>query len=130
MDKTRKDGPLSPGERHRVRDSKTPLARARALRKVSTDAERLLWRHLRARRLAGFKFRRQEVIGPYIVDLVCLETRLIIEADGSQHAGQQPYDRQRSVFLATWGYRVLRFWNSEILVDIESVLERIRMELV
>jgi very-short-patch-repair endonuclease len=130
MTKARKEGPLSPRERDRVRDSKTSLARARALRKASTDAERLLWRHLRARRLTGFKFRRQEVIGPYTVDLVCLEARLIIEADGGQHAGQLSYDRQRSVFLAARGYRVLRFWNNEILGDIEGVLERIRLELI
>ena len=120
---------LSPRERARVRDPKTLLARARAMRHEASDAERMLWRHLRARRLAGFKFRRQEVIGPYIVDLVCFHARLIIEADGGQHAEQQVYDQQRSAALAAKGYRVLRFWNNEILNDIDGVLERIRIEL-
>jgi very-short-patch-repair endonuclease len=70
----------------RGRESNKLLAHARALRRESTDAERMLWRHLRARQLAGFKFRRQEVIGPYIVDFVCFDARLIIEIDGGQHA--------------------------------------------
>lgn len=113
-----------------MRDPKILLARAQAMRHQGSDAERLLWRHLRARQLSGFKFRRQEVIGPYIVDLVCFEARLIIEADGGQHAEQLIYDRQRSAALVAHGYRVLRFWNSDILGDIDSVLQRIRMELV
>ena len=130
MGKNWNNRPLSPRERARVRDPKTLLARARAMRHEASDAERMLWRHLRARRLAGFKFRRQEVIGPYIVDLVCFHARLIIEADGGQHAEQQVYDQQRSAALAARGYRVLRFWNNEVLNDIDGVLERIRMGLV
>ncbi|MCW8964753.1 MAG: DUF559 domain-containing protein, partial [Gammaproteobacteria bacterium] len=77
---------LSPRERGRERESKKLIARARALRRQSSDAENVLWRYLRARRLMGYKFRRQVVIEPYIVDFVCLETRLIIEADGGQHS--------------------------------------------
>ena len=99
------------------------------MRQGASEAERLLWRHLRARQLAGYKFRRQEVIGPYIVDLVCLDAKLIIEADGGQHAEQQVYDQQRSAALAAKGYLVLRFWNNEILNDVDGVLGRIRMAL-
>jgi very-short-patch-repair endonuclease len=100
-------------------------ALARKLRRDSTDAERLLWMHLRARRMAGRKFRRQVVIGPYIVDFVCFDAGLIIEADGGQHLEQQPEDDARTAFLESSGYKVLRFWNNEILCDTESVLEQI-----
>ncbi len=99
--------------------------RARALRRASSEAERRLWRHLRAHRFDGYKFRRQVVIAPYIVDFACLEAMLIIEADGGQHSGQQAYDEKRTATLERMGYRVLRFWNHEILGDTEAVLERI-----
>jgi very-short-patch-repair endonuclease len=98
---------------------------ARKLRQQATDAERMLWKHLRARRMAGHKFRRQVVIEPYIVDFVCLEARLIVEADGGQHLEQVKDDLKRSVFLESLGYKVIRFWNHEILGDIHTVLERI-----
>jgi very-short-patch-repair endonuclease len=98
---------------------------ARRLRQQATDAERMLWKHLRARRMAGHKFRRQVVIEPYIVDFVCLEARLIVEADGGQHLEQVQDDLKRSVFLESLGYKVIRFWNHEILGDTYSVLERI-----
>ena len=103
---------------------------ARAMRQQATDAERRLWKYLRANRLAGYKFRRQVVIEPYIVDFVCLEARLIVEADGGQHLEQAADDFKRSVFLESRGYKVLRFWNHEILCDIQIVLEQIHSSLI
>ena len=102
---------------------------ARSLRRNATDAELLLWRHLRARRLAGWKFRRQVVISPYIADFICLEARLIVEADGGQHMENAAPDAKRTVFLESRGYRVIRFWNHEILGNIEGVLEQIQVYL-
>ena len=99
--------------------------RARNLRRQSTDAERLLWRHLRDRELAGLKFRRQRPLGNFIVDFVCLEQRLIVEVDGGQHATQRQKDAHREAFLKRQGYRVLRFWNNEVLSNTEGVLEEI-----
>ena len=98
---------------------------ARKLRRSSTDAEHMLWKHLRAHRMAGYKFRRQVVIEPYIVDFICLEVRLIVEADGGQHMEQLEGDLKRSAFLESLGYKVIRFWNHEILTDTHIVLERI-----
>jgi len=94
-----------------------------------TDAERLLWQHLRGRALEGYKFRRQVVVEPYIVDFLCMDVRLIVEADGGQHDQQRRYDAERSAQLEAMGYRVLRFWNHEILSEIEGVLEQIRLAL-
>lgn len=102
---------------------------ARNLRKNSTDAENLLWYHLRSRRLLGFKFRRQAVMGPYIVDFVCHDARMIIEIDGSQHMENDRADRERTAWLESCGFRVLRFWNHEVLKQKENVLERIVEEL-
>lgn len=96
--------------------------RARSLRKNSTDAERALWRQLRARRLSNAKFRRLQPIGPYIADFICFEAKLIVEVDGGQHADEPPA-RQR--FMENAGYRVLRFWNDEVLLNIEGVMRRI-----
>jgi very-short-patch-repair endonuclease len=96
---------------------------ARNLRERSTDAERLLWSRLRNRQLSGCKFRRQQPIGPYVVDLVCLEHRLVIELNGGQHAEQQSQDEIRTAFLQKEGYRVLRFWNNQILGELDSVLD-------
>ena len=103
---------------------------ARKLRHQSTDAERMLWKYLRAHRMAGYKFKRQVVIEPYIVDFMCLEARLIVEADGGQHLEQVKDDLKRSRFLESLGYKVVRFWNHEILCDIHSVLERIHSCLI
>ncbi|MBI5522944.1 MAG: endonuclease domain-containing protein [Desulfarculus sp.] len=96
--------------------------RARGLRRRQTDAERLLWRKLRARSLADYKFRRQHPLGPFIVDFVCTEKKLVIEADGGQHAANARRDRRREQYLASQGYRVLRFWNTDVLLNIEGVL--------
>ena len=106
------------------------IARARTLRRRSSDAECVLWRHLRSHRLMGYKFRRQAVIEPYIVDFVCLEARLIIEADGGQHSSQVAYDVKRTARLEAMGYRVMRFWNHEILGELQCVLDQIHAALV
>ena len=90
-----------------------------------TDSERLLWQGLRNRQLGGFKFRRQKPIGPFIVDFVCMEKKLIIEVDGSQHAGQKESDQKRSYYLMKKGFRVLRFWNNEVLQESDAVFTAI-----
>jgi very-short-patch-repair endonuclease len=96
-------------------------AKARQLRNNPTDAERHLWQHLRLRQIGRHRFRRQQPLGPYIVDFVCLEQRLVIEVDGGQHSEQVEYDNQRSVWLTAQGFRVLRFWNNEVLQEVEAV---------
>lgn len=95
------------------------------LRQNMTEAETRLWYHLRAKRLNGLKFRRQQRIGGYIVDFMCHEHKLIIELDGGQHAEQAEYDRIRTEFLNRQGYRVVRFWNHDVLQHTQSVLEEI-----
>lgn len=102
---------------------------ARLLRKRPTDAEMLLWRYLRARQLNGFKFRRQEPIRQYIVDFVCFERKIIVEVDGGQHL-DSPEDKERDRWFNAQGYIVLRFWNNEVLTNIEGVLEVIRGRLI
>ena len=97
--------------------------RARNLRQKQTDAEQTLWRHLRARHLQGWKFRRQHQVGSYIVDFVCTDAWLIVELDGGQHADQVTYDERRTLELQAMGYRVLRFWNNDVLANPESILE-------
>ncbi|MDI1276937.1 endonuclease domain-containing protein [Methylobacter sp.] len=100
---------------------------ARSLRKDQTDAERLLWQKLRNRQLLGVKFRRQFPIEPYIADFVCLELKLIIELDGSQHFDKIAYDHERTDFLKQRGFKVLRFWNNDAFKNTEGVLESIRL---
>ncbi|MDP9423158.1 MAG: endonuclease domain-containing protein [Pseudomonadota bacterium] len=100
------------------------LTRAKRLRREMTDAERKLWSVLRSRQLEGARFRRQQPIGPFIADFVCQEARLIVEADGSQHADSER-DIRRTAFLWSKGYRVLRFWNNDILENLEGVAESI-----
>lgn len=98
--------------------------RARGLRLGMTDAEQALWYRLRNRQLDGCKFRRQHGIDRYVVDFVCTERMLVVELDGSQHLEQQQdYDQARTRYLQAKGYRVLRFWNNDVLTNIESVLE-------
>jgi len=99
---------------------------AKNLRKRTTDAERTLWNYLRAGRLDGLKFRRQQVIENYIVDFVCFEKRLVIEVDGGQHAEEAEADRVRDEWLGREGYKVLRLWNLEVLTNIEGTVELIR----
>lgn len=97
---------------------------AKQLRQTMTDAERLLWKHLRAHRLNGHKFRRQHPVGPYIVDFVHYGAMLVIEADGGQH-NDSARDFERDTWLQAQGFRVLRFWNNEILHETEAVLTAI-----
>ncbi|MEX0998680.1 MAG: endonuclease domain-containing protein [Thermodesulfobacteriota bacterium] len=99
------------------------IHRARELRKRLTNAEKKLWSHIRLRQITGHKFRRQQPIGKYIVDFVCLEKKLVVEVDGRQHSEQSSYDEERTVWLESQGYRVLRFWNNEVLKEIEVVLD-------
>jgi very-short-patch-repair endonuclease len=105
------------------------LDNAKALRRNLTDAEQKLWYHLRAHRFVGRKFKRQKPLGCYVVDFVCLEEKLIIELDGGQHAESVAYDQERDSWLRSQGYTVLRFWNNELLNEMESVLEKIRLAL-
>jgi len=102
--------------------TKTRLARR--LRKNSTLAERKLWRYLRSRSLGGFKFVRQEPIGPYVVDFVCREKRLVIEVDGGQHA-ESKRDAVRDQWLIEHRYHILRVWNNEVIGNIEGVWETV-----
>jgi very-short-patch-repair endonuclease len=100
------------------------LARAKQMRVNPTEAERRLWAILRAGRLNGYKFRRQAIIDSYIVDFVNFDHRLIVEADGSQHA-ESDYDQRRDAYLQRQGFRLHRFWNAEILNDGNGVAETI-----
>jgi very-short-patch-repair endonuclease len=101
----------------------TPLAKN--LRKGTTDTERLLWRHLRTKHMGELKFRRQQPIGPYIVDFVCFEKKIIVELDGGQHAQpeQKQNDSTRDQWFEAQGYKVLRYWDNEVLTNIQGVLE-------
>lgn len=101
---------------------------AKALRKNMTDAEQALWRHLRAHRMDGQKFRRQQPLGPYILDFVHFGARLIVEADGGQHHDSAK-DAVRDEWLRSQGFTVLRFWNNDILQNTEAVLEVILKEV-
>ena len=100
------------------------LARAREMRRNPTEAEAVLWRLLRAKRLVGWKFRQQQRIDQYIVDFVCFDARLIVEADGSQHI-DSAYDADRDAYLRAQGFRVLRYYNNDILARREAVLTSI-----
>jgi adenine-specific DNA-methyltransferase len=97
----------------------------RTLRSIMSDAEQVLWHHMRCRQISGLKFPRQHPFGDYILDFVCLENRLVIEVDGGQHGQQAGDDENRTQKLRAAGFRVLRFWNNEVLKDIESVKEKI-----
>ena len=115
------------------------IARARTLRKNLTDAENRLWYLLRDRRFQNYRFRRQHPVGKYIADFACTKYRLIIEADGGQHA-ESPYDAERTAWLAQRGWRVVRFWNTDILGNTDGVMwalldvlaecEKVRVEKV
>src|SRR3989338_7277223 len=105
------------------------LENAKLLRRNLTDAEQKLWYHLRAHRFMGRKFKRQKPMGRYVVDFVCLEEKLIIELDGGQHAESVEYDHVRDSWLRSEGYTVLRFWNNELMNEMNGVLEQIRLTL-
>ena len=97
----------------------------RKLRTSMTDAENRLWRQLRGKQIAGFKFRRQHPFGDYILDFVCLEAELVVEVDGGQHMQTTAEDAERDRRLEATGFRVLRFWNNQVLNEMEGVLETI-----
>lgn len=103
--------------------------RARSLRRNMTLEERMFWNVLRTKRFNGFKFRRQEPIGPFIVDFVCFDRKLVIELDGGYHAKTKDYDESRSQWLESQGFRVLRFWNDDIHERLDYVKETVRREL-
>ena len=108
-----------------------PPHSARHLRKNQTDAERIIWRELRRLKLHGTHFRRQVPIGPYIADFICHSAKLVVELDGGQHNEPEDiaYDRRRTAWLGTQGYRVLRFWNNDVTGNAEGVLTAIRNAL-
>ena len=95
---------------------------AKKLRREATDAEKRFWMYLRARQLNGYKFRRQQPMGNYIVDFICFETQLIIEVDGGQHVEARQKDDERTEWLQHQGYEVIRFWNHEVLENTDDVL--------
>lgn len=103
--------------------------RAQSLRRNMTDAEKAVWRMLRSRQVEGYRFRRQVPVGPFIADFVCHEARLIIEIDGGQHEASSPAAVTRSEFLRGQGYRILRFWNNDVLGNPEGVYETIAADL-
>ena len=99
------------------------------LRQRSTEAERALWRKLRGRQLEGYKFRRQQPVGPYIVDFVNFEKGIIIELDGGQHVTNRARDEEREAWLRDEGFQIIRFWNNDVFDNMEGVLEVILREL-
>lgn len=103
----------------------TTINHAKSLRKSLTEVEKILWRELRAKRFANYKFRRQHPIGKYIADFACLKSKLIIELDGEQHGIQASYDNVRTKFLESRGFKILRFWNNDVLENKEGVLQTI-----
>ncbi|WP_210731809.1 DUF559 domain-containing protein [Sphingomonas sp. PAMC26645] len=109
----------------RQHDGTEPLDRARGLRRNATKAEDRLWYRLRSRRLGNFKFRRQVWIGPFIADFLCMDAMLVVEVDGSQHIDEAAYDDNRTAFLATKGYRVIRVWNNDVMQRMDGVLAAI-----
>jgi very-short-patch-repair endonuclease len=102
---------------------------ARALRRRSTEAEKLMWSRLRGRRLQGIKFKRQVPIANYIVDFVALDLKFIVEVDGGQHQIRAAADAERTRVLEEWGYHVVRVWNNDVLGNIDGVLEAILQEI-
>ena len=106
--------------------SPSDIDRARRLRANMTDAELALWLRLRGEQIDGYRFRRQVPIGPYIVDFVCRKASLVIEVDGGQHASGGERDSERTAWLESRGYRVVRFWNTDILQEPDGVLAIIR----
>lgn len=101
------------------------LPLAKRLRREMTPAEAILWRHVRAKRFSGFKFRRQQPIGPFIADFMCMAARVIVELDGDTHVGKEAEDASRQAALEGLGYRVLRFWNGDVSDDLEMVLDTV-----
>jgi len=100
---------------------------AARLRRNMTDAEKRIWYHVRDRRLGGFKFKRQWSLGPYVADFCCIERRLVVEIDGGQHSPEK--DARRTAELSAMGYRVVRYWNNDVLGNLDGVLMSLLAEL-
>jgi len=98
---------------------------SKKLRKNQTEAEKIIWRYLRDRRILNCKFKRQTIIGSYIVDFTCLKIKLIIEIDGGQHEWQSQYDETRTQFLVLRGFEVIRYWNNQVSLQRDAVLNDI-----
>ena len=107
-------------DRRRIKSETT--SNARSLRDDMTLAEKKLWQAMRGKQLDGLRFRRQHPIGPYIADFACIDKSLVIELDGGQHQDQVAYDEQRTAFMVQQGWQVLRFWNNDVLNNLEGVL--------
>jgi very-short-patch-repair endonuclease len=108
---------------------KTLTKLAKGLRRQQTDAEKKIWYSLRSRQFQGVKFRRQQPLGPYIVDFCSLQKKVVIELDGGQHATEQEKDAKRTKYLNQLGFRVIRVWNNDVLKNVEGVLEQIQQQL-
>lgn len=111
------------------RSNPKTMHRAGELRKGPTPAEGKLWSYLRGNKLNGVNFRRQHAIGNYIPDFVSIKRKIIIELDGSQHLQQEDYDSERSLYFESRGYEVIRFWNNQVINDIEGVIRAIQYAL-
>ena len=103
----------------------TLLSHAREMRQQPTEPERRLWQRLRRKQLGGYRFRRQQPLGSYIVDFYCHEACLIVEVDGDSHAFQKEYDAERTAWLEEQGNHVIRFWNVEVMQNLDGVLQLI-----
>jgi very-short-patch-repair endonuclease len=114
-------GRLLPGRR--IKPEST--SNARSLRTEMTEAERRLWQAIRGKQIQEHRFRRQYLIGPYIADFACIDRKLVLELDGGQHQEQIEYDKRRTEFLQSQGWRVLRFWNNDVLKNLDGVLASI-----
>jgi adenine-specific DNA-methyltransferase len=108
-----------------MQQQRSNLGYAQRMRFAPTDAEAALWHNLRAGRLADHKFKRQQPIGNYIVDFVCFQRKLVVEVDGGQHVEAKPHDDLRTAWLETQGFRMIRFWNDDVLLRMERVLDEI-----
>ena len=107
-----------------MRDRTLLFSRAKTMRREATDAERALWRLLRGRAFEGVKFRRQVPLGNYIADFACFDPKLIVEADGGQHA-DSAYDAERDAWFQAQGFRILRFWNDAVLKEPDGVADAV-----
>ncbi len=112
-----------------IANSKKLLSFRRELRHNQTEAERLFWNRVRGGRFFGLKFKRQYSLDPYILDFYCRERKLAIELDGSQHIEDVDYDNKRTLFLNSLNITVLRFWNNDVMRDLNLILEAIRIKL-
>ncbi|MBI1214275.1 MAG: DUF559 domain-containing protein [Alphaproteobacteria bacterium] len=112
----------------KTRKRRRTTLRARTLRRNQTDAEKIIWHELKAKRFQGLKFKRQHPVGPYFADFICIEKKLIVEIDGGQHCGNAA-DEARTDFMTQKGYEVVRFWNNDVLQNTQGVLEALFLAL-